>query len=302
MSRIDDRLRDQAELVEAVGDALLGRDDVVGDGADHEVRAVGRDGLDVQRDAGDCGERFGDLVAVLFGPFAGRGRHVDDLLQDGAVVLRELAVGDVEGIGLGDFARIDQDAAALLGLTDREIGIPDRPGLDAAIGEGGTGIGRRQIDRGDVGIGEAGLLQRLHHDIVGAGPLGETDTLALQIGDRADRRILRHQDALAVGDGLARGIDDRRSGGLGEHRRGIADRAEVDTADVHRLHHRRARGELDPFHVDALRIEMLFQGGLLARDNQHAGLLVADTNFLHRALRVRSARQVQRRPRFQRRA
>ena len=47
-----------------------------------------------------------------------------------------------------------------------------------------AGIRRRQIDRRDVGIGEPGLLQRLHHDVVGAGTLGEADALALQVGDQ----------------------------------------------------------------------------------------------------------------------
>ena len=50
--------------------------------------------------------------------------------------------------------------AVLLGLADREERIPDRPGVDAALGEGGARIRRRQVDRRDVGVGEAGLLQR----------------------------------------------------------------------------------------------------------------------------------------------
>src|SRR5262245_14098694 len=46
-----DRLRNQAELVEAIGDRLLRRDDLFGDRPDQERSAVGRDGLDLERHA-----------------------------------------------------------------------------------------------------------------------------------------------------------------------------------------------------------------------------------------------------------
>ena len=224
-------------------------------------------------------------------PLRARRRDVDDLLQQCAVLVREVAVGDVERVGLGDVACIDQNAAVLLGLGDREIRIPDRPGIDAAIGEGGAGVRRRQIDRCDVIIGQPGLLQGLDHDVMRAGSLGEADALALEVGNGLDCRVLRHQDARSVDDGLGRGIDDRRTRGLGENRRGIADCAVIDAADIHRLHHRRARREFDPFHTDALWLEMIFQGLALPRDNQHAVLLVADTNFLRVRLRLRATGQ-----------
>ena len=83
----DDRLWDQAELVEAVGDGLLGGDDVVGDRADLERRALGRDGLDVERNAGYRGERLRDLVAMRFRPARRFRQAVDDLLQARAVDL-----------------------------------------------------------------------------------------------------------------------------------------------------------------------------------------------------------------------
>ena len=53
-----DRLRDQAELEEAIGDGLLGLDDLLGHRTDRERRAVGRDGLDFERNAGHRGERI----------------------------------------------------------------------------------------------------------------------------------------------------------------------------------------------------------------------------------------------------
>src|SRR6266702_3326219 len=90
-----DLLWDQAELEEAIGYALLGRDDVVRDRLDRERRAVGGDGLDIKGNAGDSTERSRHLVAVGFRPIRGRCRHIDNLLQDRPVIPREVAVGDI---------------------------------------------------------------------------------------------------------------------------------------------------------------------------------------------------------------
>src|SRR5262245_56965564 len=59
----DDRLGDESELVEAIGNGLLGLDDVVGDPADRKRSAIGGDGLDVERDAGDFSKRLRNRVA-----------------------------------------------------------------------------------------------------------------------------------------------------------------------------------------------------------------------------------------------
>jgi hypothetical protein len=40
-----------------------------------------------------------------------------------------------------------------------------------------------------------------------------------------------------------------------------------------------------------MRPEMIFQDRLLPRDNQHAVLLVADTNFVHATVGIRARRQ-----------
>jgi len=121
-------------------------------------------------------------------------------------------------------------------------------------------------------------------------PLVKADTFVPEIGDVADRRIALNQNALAVGDRLACGIDDRSARGLGEDRRAVADRAIIDAADIHRLHHRRARGKLDPLHGDALRGKMLLQRGPPPRDHQHAVLLIADADFPDVGLRPRRPR------------
>src|SRR5258706_13492833 len=118
----------------------------------------------------------------------------------------KIAVGDIERVGLGDLGGVDEDTAVLFGLADREIGIPDRPGIDAEVGEGRARIRRRQIYWSDIGIGEIGFFESLNDDIMGAGTLGESDALALQIRDAADRGIAGNEDALPVGNRLARGI------------------------------------------------------------------------------------------------
>jgi hypothetical protein len=90
---------------------------------------------------------------------------------------------------------------------------------------------------------------------------------------------------------VTRGIDDGCSGRLREDRRRVADRAVIDAADIHRLHHRRPRRELDPFHIDALGTKMLLKGSALPRDHEHTVFLIADANFLEAPLCSRTLRQ-----------
>ena len=78
-----------------------------------------------------------------------------DLLQRGLqhvrMVLREILVGEVEGIAVELLVgRVDQDARIVLVLGDGEIRIPDCPGIDAAGREGRDRVGGREIDRLDV--------------------------------------------------------------------------------------------------------------------------------------------------------
>ena len=55
---------------------------------------------------------------------------------------------------------------------------------------------------------------------------------------------------------------------LGEHRRRVADRADIDGIDTHRLQHRRPELEFDPLHLDAERVEQRFQAAVLLRGEQ----------------------------------
>jgi hypothetical protein len=78
--------------------------------------------------------------------------------------------------------------------------------------------------------------------------LVEGDALAFQIGDALDRRILGHQDRLALGcRGLDPGIDELGAGRLGEDRRGFAGGAEIDAARGQGLEQLRAAREFGPF-------------------------------------------------------
>ena len=163
---------------------LLGRDDVLGDRADRKGERLAATVWMSSGNAGDGAQRFRHLVAVRLRPLRGRGRHIDDLLQDRPVAFGEIAVGDDRTrLVLVISEALTRIRPFCLVLADREIRIPDRPCIDAAIGEGGPGIRRRQIDRRDIGVGQAGLFQRLHDDVMGAGALGEADALALQIRD-----------------------------------------------------------------------------------------------------------------------
>ena len=89
-----------------------------------------------------------------------------------------------------------------------------------------------------------------------------------------------NQDALAVGDRLARRIDDRGTRRLRENRRGVPDLADIDAAGVHRLEHWRPGGELDPIHRDAGGRQAMLEACPLAGDHQHAVLLVPDAQLV----------------------
>src|SRR3954467_5562703 len=111
--------------------------------------------------------------------------------------------------------------------------IPDHPGIDRAALEGGARIGWREKHRLDLGIFDAGFLQRLDQEVMDIGTLVERDLLALEVGDRFQRALLRHQYRLAlrrrrlVGDILY-----RLAGSLRKDRRGLAGVAEIDRSDI----------------------------------------------------------------------
>src|SRR6202046_3730684 len=90
---------DQAEMKEAVGVRLLGRDDVVGQLADGGRPALGGQSLDVDIDTGAFCPKFPALIAMRFGPVGGFRQRVDDGGDQLREAHGEIAVGDVERIG-----------------------------------------------------------------------------------------------------------------------------------------------------------------------------------------------------------
>jgi len=135
----------------------------------------------------------------------------------------------------------------------------------------------------DLGVSDAGLLQRSDRDVVCAGALGKADALTPEISKRPDRRLRLDDDRLTVVDRPAGDVDDCSARRLSEDGRGIACRADIDAADIHRLQQRRPGRKLDPFHRGAVFGEALLQDALLTRDHQHTRLLVADPHLLQSA-------------------
>ena len=199
-------------------------------------------------------ELLGDGLDIALGPVVDlaelRQHEIDDL----GIALEELLRGEIELIVRDDAGAVGERPRAGGGFGGGLERIPDHPGIDRAALERRAGIGRRQEHRLDLGIFDAGFLQRLHQQIVNVGALVQRDLLAFQIGDRIQLAVLRHQDRLAlrrrrlIGD-----ILDRRAGGLREDRRRFAGVAEIDRADIERFEQRRAGRKFRPHHLVAER-------------------------------------------------
>ena len=177
-----------------------------------------------------------------------RQHDIDDL----RIALDELLRREIELVFGDDAGAVGERARAGRGFRRGLERIPDHPGIDRAALERRARIGRREEHRLDLGIFDAGFLQRLHQQIVNVGALVQRDLLALEVGDRLDLAVLRHQDRLAlrrrrlIGD-----ILDRRARGLREDRRRFAGVAEIDRADIERFEQRRAGRKLRPHHLVA---------------------------------------------------
>src|ERR1700761_3495142 len=122
-----DRLRDQSEAREAVGDGLLGLYDVVINGNDAVVRALDKalDRLDI--DAGCGGLRLRDLFMVCIRPDAFGGEHRVETADQRRVFLDKIRSHDDKGIRLVDLFGEDEHAGIALQFRYRQIRVPDRP-------------------------------------------------------------------------------------------------------------------------------------------------------------------------------
>src|SRR5580658_4226410 len=116
------------------------------------------------------------------------------------------------------------------------------------------------------------------------GALVEGNLLALQIGKRVDRRVLRYQDRFALWRRRLIGhVDKRYACGLGENRRRFAGMSEIDCAGVERFKERRSRLKLPPVHFKTKRCELAFKSATALEQNEIAVFLVADGNdFIRR--------------------
>ena len=96
-----DPLRDQAEPEEAVGDSLLGLDDVsVTAPIANEARLAATVWISSGTPVTSASE-LGHRVTVRFRPSRGLRQAVDDVAGVLHVGVREIAVGEIERIGLG---------------------------------------------------------------------------------------------------------------------------------------------------------------------------------------------------------
>src|SRR3954470_17487999 len=112
------------------------------------------------------------------------------------------------------------------------------------------------------------------------GSLAEGDTLAFEIGDRLDRRVLRNDDRLVVAVRFDGGhVSYPRAAGLRENRRGIADEAEVDGADIDGFEQRRTELKIHPLDLDAERLEDVLDRVALPHSRKESALLRADADF-----------------------
>ena len=130
----------------------------------------------------------------------------------------------------------------------RDIRLPHRKGIDAAARQGGGGVDRHQLDELHVVLRQAGFLQRAQGQLLapGTGPVG--DFPALEIGNAAHRRILRHQQGYGIGV-LPRDADQlhRRTLGGEEDEARVAEETQVQRSGLQPFGHRRGGLEMLPF-------------------------------------------------------
>src|SRR3954471_11897722 len=148
----DDRLGDEPERVELVGDGLLLRRDLRRDWLDAVAGPPDGPALGFEIDAGRFREHLRERVPVGVGPSTGLRQFLDHSFQNVGTRPREAGVGEVERTARHDFFDPGEGARPLVLLGEGKERAPDRPGVDAAADEGGRRIGRAEVNRGDVSV------------------------------------------------------------------------------------------------------------------------------------------------------
>src|SRR5882724_4485964 len=183
-----DWLRDQSKTRKTVGNGLLAPDDLLVDRNNAVVRAPDKapDGFDV--DAGRRCLGLRDLFVMCIGPNTFGGEDRVEARHEGWIFLDEVRAHDDESRWLIDLLGEEEHARIALQFCQRKIGIPDCPGVDRSLGKGRRRVRGREWNGLDVAPGNPGLLQRRHQQIMRARYPAEGDALALEIGQRLDRR------------------------------------------------------------------------------------------------------------------
>ncbi|ENN89280.1 hypothetical protein RHSP_29794 [Rhizobium freirei PRF 81] len=272
-------LRNDAEIIEFVGQSLLIGDRGIGDDRDTaEIGARTCQGhpRHIGWNTGDFSQCRNRLVQIRLCCRSHFGQFGDDVDDDLRIALGEIAICQEIAEGVDDTARGCEYPGIRIGLGDCEIGIPDRPGIDGASLEGGRGVRRREIERLDVVDRQTALAQRLDGDVMRARTALEGDLLALEVGKRLDRRALANQNGRAFWAACIKtDIEQVAVGGLRKERRHIAGGAEIEGAGAKRFEQRRTGCEFRPFDGYATIGKPLFQRALAFGERQHAVFLPA---------------------------
>nr|GEZ59310.1 hypothetical protein [Tanacetum cinerariifolium] len=204
------------ETVEVMGAGSLVDVQAVGDEYEVELRVFGQSGLALVPVEVSAGVGLGLRVA----PFAPAVAHAVD---HGAEFELTSALG---GQSNGVEVRVE---------TVRHV---DMPGEDAFALIDVCGVlqafDHAIVDELDVAGFQSRFVQRADSQVVADGAAAGDDALALEVGDRLDRRVIAHNQRRGVATADVGNADDLQRGARaqGEHVRRIAQRADVDRAGI----------------------------------------------------------------------
>ena len=218
---------EHAEADEGVGDLLMCGHDIGRDAGQRPVTAAPGKLVDqiLRRDVGlgrgGGGDRRIVPVREGVGPLqpqqqVGDRRRAPGIVQSARVGIVGKVAGQVADRGL-------HHPGVLLHDGKLRIVAIDRPRIDPAAGECRIAVGRREIDRLDIGEAKPRFLELPGEKIVTGRCPDISDPAAFQAGDRGDAAILARERHLEV-DVLVADRDKAHIGVVagGEHRRDFA--------------------------------------------------------------------------------
>jgi hypothetical protein len=276
-----DPLRQQAERMKGVGDALLACDHLAVDRQDPVGLTLERNREHRCRQPDRRTQLLGHGIDVVLGPIIGLVEGFEHDVRSPRIAGQEFSRRKIELIIGDETGAVGEDARAGGGFSGGLIGIPDHPCIDQAAREGSKRVGGRQEYGLDIAVFQPGLFQRPHQQIVDVRALVQRDLLAAKISHRFQRTVLRHQDGLASrGRRIVGEIDQRRAGGLRKDRRRLARNAEIDGADIEGFEQRGPGWKFRPGHAVAERLELVLECTPALEQDELAVFLVADADDL----------------------